>query len=52
MAVDMKSRGIVGCAYYVAAEQKLYFMEDVELGGPEVVEARELPLVCPSMSLN
>ncbi|TIA61527.1 hypothetical protein D6C77_03421 [Aureobasidium pullulans] len=42
MAVDMKPRGIVGCAYYVAAEEKLYFMEDVELGGPEVVEALKI----------
>lgn len=41
MAVDMQSRGTVGCAYYIAAEEKLYFMEDVELGGPDVVEARQ-----------
>jgi DNA mismatch repair protein MSH5 len=42
MAVDMKPRGTVGCAYYVAAQEKLYFMEDIELGGPDIIEAREL----------
>lgn len=37
MAVDVKVRGTVGCSYYVAREEKLYFMEDVKLGGLEVV---------------
>lgn len=41
MAVDMKPRGTVGCAYYIAAQEKLYFMEDIELGGPDVIEARK-----------
>ncbi|KAI4754544.1 hypothetical protein E4T52_13305 [Aureobasidium sp. EXF-3400] len=45
MAVDMKPRGTVGCAYYVAAQEKLYFMEDIELGGPDIIEARELSSV-------
>jgi len=44
MAVDMKPRGTVGCAYYIAAQEKLYFMEDIELGGPDVIEAREFPV--------
>ena len=39
MAVDTKERGAVGCAYYVSAEEKLYFMEDVKLGGVEVMES-------------
>ncbi len=43
MAVDVKGRGNVGCSYYVAREEKLYFMEDVKLGGLEVVETCELP---------
>ena len=38
MAVDVKVRGTVGCSYYVAREEKLYFMEDVKLGGLEVVD--------------
>ena len=39
MAVDLKERGTVGCCYYVAREEKLYFMEDVQLGGVDVVDA-------------
>lgn len=41
MAVDVKGRGNVGCSYYIAREEKLYFMEDVKLGGFEVVETCE-----------
>lgn len=37
MAVDLRDRGTVGCAYYVAREQKLYMTEDVRLGGIEVI---------------
>ncbi|GAB7348558.1 hypothetical protein MBLNU459_g6949t1 [Dothideomycetes sp. NU459] len=42
MAVDMRDRGTVGCAYYVAAEEKLYFMEDVQLGGADIIESLRL----------
>ncbi|KAG9944714.1 hypothetical protein KCU85_g7785, partial [Aureobasidium melanogenum] len=42
MAVDWKPRGIVGCAYYVAAQEKLYFMEDIELGGLDIIEALKI----------
>lgn len=41
MAVDVAKRGTVGCAYYVAREEKLYFMEDVQHGGADVVDQRE-----------
>lgn len=41
MAVHLSERGTVGCAYYVAREEKLYFMEDVKLGGPDVVDQRK-----------
>lgn len=41
MAVNVTERGTVGCAYYVARTEKLYFMEDVQLGGVDVVDARE-----------
>lgn len=41
MAVDVRNRGTVGCAYYVAREEKMYFMEDVKLGGVDIVEARK-----------
>lgn len=42
MAVDLRDRGIVGCCYYVAREEKLYMMEDVKSGGIEVIDIREL----------
>ena len=44
MAVDLRERGTVGCCYYVARDEKLYFMEDVQLGGLDVVDACRL---CP-----
>lgn len=39
MAVDIRDRGTVGCSYYVAREEKLYFMEDAKLCGLEIIEA-------------
>ncbi|PVI07070.1 hypothetical protein DM02DRAFT_649014 [Periconia macrospinosa] len=42
MAVDMQHRDTVGCSYYVAREEKLYCMEDVQLGGVDVVDALKL----------
>jgi DNA mismatch repair protein MSH5 len=39
MALDTKNRGTVGCCYYVAREEKLYFMEDAKLGGLNVIDA-------------
>jgi hypothetical protein len=41
MAVDMTPRGTVGCCYYVARDEKLYFMEDIQFGDAEVVDSRE-----------
>ncbi|KAL9597285.1 MAG: hypothetical protein Q9219_005266 [cf. Caloplaca sp. 3 TL-2023] len=41
MAVDLRDRTTVGCAYYVAREEKLYMMEDVKFGGIEIVEKSE-----------
>lgn len=40
MAVDVTDRGSVGCAYYVAREEKLYMMEDIQLGGADMVDSR------------
>lgn len=39
MSINVRERGTVGCAYYVAREEKLYCMEDVKLGGAEIVQA-------------
>lgn len=41
MAVDLQHRDTVGCCYYVARDEKLYFMEDVHYGGADVIDARE-----------
>lgn len=38
MAVDMKSRGEIGCTYYVAREETLYFMEEVKSGSVDIVD--------------
>lgn len=40
MAIDVRGRGKVGCSYYVAREEKLYLMEDISLGGLEIVDLR------------
>ncbi|KAK4507319.1 hypothetical protein PRZ48_001054 [Zasmidium cellare] len=42
MAVDVTDRGSMGCAYYVAREEKLCMMEDVQLGGADMVDALKL----------
>jgi DNA mismatch repair protein MSH5 len=39
MAIDMKEHGTVGCAYYVAREERLFCMEDIVHGGIDAVEA-------------
>lgn len=38
MAVDIRDRDSVGCAYYIAREQSLRCMEDVAGGGKEVLD--------------
>lgn len=53
MAVDLRDRGTVGCCYYVARDEKLYFMEDVKCGGWEVIESCEcLKIGCNSAILT
>ncbi|KAF1911832.1 muts domain V-domain-containing protein [Ampelomyces quisqualis] len=42
MAVNMLPDGTVGCCYYVAAEEKLFFMEDIQFGDVDVVDALRL----------
>ncbi|CAO2650650.1 Nn.00g019420.m01.CDS01 [Neocucurbitaria sp. VM-36] len=39
MAVDLTPRGTVGCCYYVARDEKLFFMEDIEFGDVDVVDS-------------
>ncbi|KAI6871989.1 hypothetical protein KC338_g2308 [Hortaea werneckii] len=42
MAVNLTERGTVGCAYYAARTEKLYFMEDVKFGSADVVASLKL----------
>ena len=41
MAVDLRKRGTVGCAYYIAREERLFAMEDIVSGGTEIIEKRK-----------
>lgn len=38
MAIDMKDNGTLGCAYYVAAEESMFLLEDVAMAGVDVAE--------------
>ncbi|KAI7369629.1 hypothetical protein KC354_g1789 [Hortaea werneckii] len=42
MAVNLTERGTMGCAYYAARTEKLYFMEDVKFGSADVAESLKL----------
>ncbi|KAI4256406.1 MAG: hypothetical protein L6R42_006240 [Xanthoria sp. 1 TBL-2021] len=46
MAADLRDRGTVGCAYYIAREEKLYMMQDVNSGGIDILQlhAKTLPV--------
>ena len=43
MAVTLTDRGAIGCAYYVARNETLYFMEDVQMGDANMVDSCKLP---------
>lgn len=38
MALDMVKNDTIGCCYYVAREEKLYFVPDMKYGGISVVD--------------
>ncbi|KIW34581.1 uncharacterized protein PV07_01356 [Cladophialophora immunda] len=44
MAVDIKGKGEIGCAYYVAGEERLLCMEQVIGGATDVVDKLKLDL--------
>ena len=44
MAIDLRNKDTVGCCYYVAREEKLYFMGDVKFGGMDVIDTRKLSM--------
>jgi len=37
MAVEMRDRGTIGCAYYIAREEKLCLMEDIKMAGLDIL---------------
>jgi hypothetical protein len=54
MAVTLTDRGAIGCAYYVARNETLYFMEDVQMGDANMVDACKSPkadsLLCKTLT--
>jgi DNA mismatch repair protein MSH5 len=38
MAVDLRDRCTIGCAYYIAREEKLYLTEDIKMAGLEIID--------------
>jgi len=38
MAVDMTPRSTVGCCYYIARDEMLYFMDDIQIGDVDIVD--------------
>ena len=42
MAVEMRERGTIGCAYYVAREETLYLVEDIKMASLDIVDTLKL----------
>ena len=42
MAVEIKERGSIGCAYYIAREEKLCLMEDIKMVELEIVDTLKI----------
>lgn len=42
MAVEMRERGTIGCAYYVAREETLYLVEDIKMASIDIVDTLKL----------
>jgi DNA mismatch repair protein MSH5 len=38
----MKDRGSIGCAYYIARDEKLFLMEDIQMAGMDIVDTAKL----------
>jgi hypothetical protein len=39
MAIDMRGRSTIGCAYYVSRDETLYFMEDSKLADASIIDS-------------
>ncbi|ESZ91643.1 DNA mismatch repair protein Msh6 [Sclerotinia borealis F-4128] len=42
MAIEFKERGIVGCAYYIAREEKLCMMADISKAGLDTIDTLKI----------
>jgi DNA mismatch repair protein MSH5 len=42
MAVDLRDRGTIGCAYYVARNERLSLMEDIKMGGLDIIDTLKI----------
>jgi DNA mismatch repair protein MSH5 len=38
MAIDLRDRGTIGCAYYVVREEKLCLMEDIKMARLDIID--------------
>lgn len=38
LAIDMKDRKTLGCAYYIAGQEKLYIINDIKTAGIELID--------------
>ena len=47
MALDVKEKGNIGCAYYVSKEERLLCMEDIPRGEVDIMDRRKHPQRMP-----
>lgn len=54
MAVNLREKGKVGCAYYIAAEDRLLCMEEFAGGGLDAIQKCEsvTPLQCLELNVG
>jgi DNA mismatch repair protein MSH5 len=53
MAIDRQQKGAVGCAYYVACEEKLYCLHDLTTGNLDAIEAcKSFPVAYNSINMS
>ena len=50
MALEMRQNNTIGCSYYIARDETLFFMEDIQLGNTELINQLKL-FVSPSVVL-
>ncbi|RAL65195.1 hypothetical protein DID88_001301 [Monilinia fructigena] len=42
MAIELKERGTIGCAYYIAREEKLCMMADISMAGLDIIDTLKI----------